>query len=160
MTLLSLVWHSPITPPDGLTFIGSVPPILAIFGLLTASVGLPFFLLASNSTLVQVWFNRLFPTKTAYRLYALSNASSLVALIIYPFVIEPNLTLPRQGWVWSLAYLLFAGVTLFWTIRILRLPEPVVAAGIKETSKPAAKEYGLWIALSACTSILLLAITN
>ncbi len=42
----------------------------------------------------------------------------------------------------------------------MRLPEPVVAAEINEPSKPAAKEYGLWIALSACTSILLLAITN
>ena len=85
--------------------------------LLSISVGLPFFLLASNSSLIQSWFNRAFPNRTPYRLYALSNLSSLVALVSYPFLIEPNLSLPGQGWIWSGGYLLFAGLAAFVTLR-------------------------------------------
>lgn len=73
-------------------------PVLEIIKLLTISVGLPYFLLASNGPLVQVWFHRLFPTQTAYRLYAVSNVGSLLGLISYPLLVEPLFTLPVQGW--------------------------------------------------------------
>ncbi len=95
--------------------------MLDIFLLLAISVGLPFFLLASNSSLVQSWFNRAFPNQTPYRLYALSNLSSLAALVSYPFLVEPNLSLPGQGWVWSGGYLLFAGLAAFLTLRSMRI---------------------------------------
>ncbi len=160
MSPLGLIWRSPVTPPGSLRFAASDPPILAIFIFLGLSTGLPFFLLASNSTLTQAWFQRFFPDRTAYRLYALSNASSLIALVSYPILIEPNLSLPWQGWVWSLAYLVFAGFSLFWTIRVMRLLQPVHPQAAETTARPSTRDYVLWLALSACASLLLLAVTN
>jgi hypothetical protein len=84
---LGLAWKSPLTPSIALKPTGSIPPVLDIFLLLALSVGLPFFLLASNSPLVQSWFNRAFPVPTPYRLYALANLSSLAGLISYPFLV-------------------------------------------------------------------------
>lgn len=157
---LGLVWRSPITPSAALKPSGAIPPVLSIFMLLAISVGLPFFLLASNSSLVQAWFGRAFPDRIPYRLYALSNLSSLVALVSYPFLVEPNLTLPRQGWLWSLGYLLFAGLAAFSTLRAMRLPPTTDPEAAKECPKPAPRDYILWVALSACASILFLATTG
>ena len=66
-----------------------------------------------------------FPNQSPYRLYALSNLSSLVALLAYPFLVEPNLSLPWQGWLWSLGYLAFAGLAAFTTVRVMRTPPEV-----------------------------------
>jgi hypothetical protein len=80
-----LAWGSPITPdaswrPRGVDF-----PVWDIFKILTASVGLPYFLLATNSPLMQVWFSRSNAGRSPYRLYALSNVGSMLALVSYPF---------------------------------------------------------------------------
>ena len=158
---LGLAWRSPITPSTAMKPDGAIPPVLDIFLLLAVTVGLPFFLLASNSTLVQAWFARAFPNQSPYRLYALSNLSSLVALLAYPFVVEPDLSLPWQGWLWSLGYLAFAGLAGFSTLRAMRAPAAASAGqAIAVSPAPAAKDYLLWVLLSACASILLLAITG
>jgi hypothetical protein len=182
---LGLAWRSPLTPSAALKPTGAIPPVLKIFLLLALSVGLPFFLLASNSSLVQAWFNRAFPDRSPYRLYALSNLSSLVALVSYPFLVEPNLSLPAQGWTWSAGYLLFAGLAGFATLRAMRMQQTDVIGsseknpnhqGIKaqrslsgnlrifvaswlNTSIPG-RRLAAWIALSACPSILFLATTS
>ena len=157
---LGVTWRSPLTPSAALKPNGAIPPVLDIFLLLSATVGLPFFLLASNSTLVQAWFARAFPNRSPYRLYAFSNFSSLVALPAYPFLVEPNLSLPWQGWLWSLGYLVFTVLAAFATWRGMRTPAAVPAGpGLKQTPAPAAREIILWVFLSACASILLLAIT-
>ena len=103
-------------------------PIWEIFKLLTVSVGLPYFLLASNSPLMQAWFAGVFPQKTAYRLYAVSNLGSFLALVSYPFLFEPLLGLSGQGWQWSLLYLLFAALAIWGTVRSLRAKR---AAGLQ-----------------------------
>ena len=74
--------------------------------LLGASVGLPYFLLAANSPLLQAWFSRARPRENPYRLFAVSNLGSLVALLGYPFLLEPNLGGAGQVSLWSW---LFAG---------------------------------------------------
>jgi len=158
---LGLTWRSPLTPSAALKPTGAIPPVPDIFLLLAISVGLPFFLLASNGTLVQAWFARAFPYQGPYRLYALSNFSSLVALLAYPFVVEPNLSLPWQGWLWSLGYLTFVGLAGFSTLRAMHTPLEAPAGQTVEGSQvPAARDYLLWVLLSACASILLLAITG
>jgi hypothetical protein len=158
---LGLAGRSPLTPSTALKPTGAIPPVLDIFLLLVISVGLPFFLLSSNSTLVQAWFGRTFPNQSPYRLYALSNLSSLVALLAYPFVVEPNLSLPWQGWLWSLGYLAFAGLAGFVTLRLIRTPAEVTAVqAVTADQSPAARDVLLWLVLSACASILLLAITG
>src|SRR5690348_14686651 len=79
---------------------GDEEPAWRILGLLTATVGLPYFLLSTTGPLVQAWFARTFPAGTVYRLFALSNFASLLALISYPFVFEPWISTVHQaiGW--------------------------------------------------------------
>ena len=157
---LGLAWKSPLSPSASLKPTGAIPPVLDIFLLLAISVGLPFFLLASNSSLVQAWFSRAFPDWSPYRLYALSNLSSLVALVSYPFMVEPNLNLPGQGWIWSGGYLLFAGLAAFTTLRAMHTPQAVDPVLAREATKESPRDYLLWVALSACPSILFLATTG
>src|SRR5512136_2743670 len=107
LLVLGLVWKSPITPSAGWKPQAADSPVWGIFKLLIISVGLPYFLLSSNSPLIQAWFDRAFPQKTAYRLYALSNIGSLLGLVTYPVLVEPYLALAWQGRIWSLAYVLY-----------------------------------------------------
>jgi hypothetical protein len=87
---------------------GSYHPITTIFVDLTLTIGLPFLLLGATSPLLQLWFLRTEGGSVPYRLFALSNAGSLLALIAYPFVVEPNLTLKLQRTLWSLGFLVYA----------------------------------------------------
>src|SRR5579863_9108384 len=95
---------------------GGENPTLRIFGLLAATVGLPYFLLSTTGPLVQAWFvrERAAPGSTPYRLYALSNLGSMLALLSYPVLVEPFLATRTQGYGWSAGYVLFVlfcGVT-------------------------------------------------
>jgi hypothetical protein len=83
-------------------------PVATIFVTLTFTIGLPFLLLGATSPLLQLWFLRTEGGNIPYRLFALSNVGSLLALIAYPFVVEPNLTLKLQRTLWSLGFLLYA----------------------------------------------------
>src|SRR5271170_5191901 len=87
---------------------GSDHPVTTIFATLTFTIGLPFLLLGATSPLLQIWFFRTWGGSVPYRLFALSNAGSLLALIAYPFVVEPNLTLKLQRTLWSLGFLVYA----------------------------------------------------
>ncbi|MBI4732876.1 MAG: ferrichrome ABC transporter permease, partial [Chloroflexi bacterium] len=91
MLLLGLAWKSPITPDASWKTAQGSYPVWEIFKLLAVSVVLPYFLLSSNSPLIQAWFYRAFPEKRAYRLYALSNIGSLLGLVTYPVLGEPTL---------------------------------------------------------------------
>lgn len=161
---LGLFWPSPITPsaawkPD----IGAETPILQLFALLAVSVGLPYFMLASNGPLMQAWFSRLFPERSYARLYSLSNIGSLLGLLCYPFLTEPWLTLRAQGWTWSLGFVLFAVLVGGLALRVGKRPEAAAqAAGpvVERTPKPSVSMLGLWIILGATPSIFLLAVTN
>ena len=86
----------------------SAHPITAIFTALGASIGLPFLLLASTSPLLQVWMAREQTGTIPWRLFALSNAGSLLALLLYPSLIEPHLTLPTQRLAWIAGFILYA----------------------------------------------------
>ncbi|MBI5296609.1 MAG: fused MFS/spermidine synthase [Chloroflexi bacterium] len=159
---LGLFWPSPITPsaawkPD----IGAGTPIPQLFLLLTVSVGLPYFMLASNGPLMQAWFSRLFPTQSYARLYALSNIGSLLGLLVYPILTEPWLTLRAQGWSWAIGFALFALLVGWITLRVghtrgVKTHFPKSAA----TIKPTLSMLGLWIILGATPSIFLLSVTN
>jgi hypothetical protein len=87
---------------------GAAHPILTVFSVLGVSIGLPFLMLGATSPLLQVWWARLETGKIPYRLYALSNLASLLALGLYPTVIEPNLTLHAQRLAWCCGFALFA----------------------------------------------------
>jgi spermidine synthase len=87
---------------------GSDHPVSTIFLVLTLSIGLPFLLLGSTSPLLQLWFLRTFGGSVPYRLFALSNVGSLLALIAYPILIEPYLTLKLQRTLWLAGFVVYA----------------------------------------------------
>lgn len=147
----------PIAPDEAWKPSGSEEPISYILLLLAVAVGLPYFLLASTSPLIQAWYARAHPERNPYRLFALSNLASLVALVGYPFVIEPFLAGREQVRIWSWLFVGFAALCAAsaWLTPKRALPETVVSdAG--DSRRP----VWLWLALSATGAILLLAVTN
>ncbi|MBI5353397.1 MAG: fused MFS/spermidine synthase [Chloroflexi bacterium] len=158
LTTLGLVWSSPITPSADMRPADVSFPVFHVFLILTASVGLPYFVLASNGPLMQAWFSRLFPERSYARLYALSNLGSLFGLLAYPLWVEPNFTLRQQGWFWTCGFILFAlaaGV-LSWRTRSVDGSASIVS----ETEKPSRSLRIMWIFLSGTASLFLLSVTN
>src|SRR5580698_9540428 len=88
-------------------------PTLKILLLLAATIGLPYTLLAATSPLLQAWYLRTHEGTIPYRLFALSNFGSMLALVSYPLMIEPRFALSRQAVLWSLGYAAFALVCGF-----------------------------------------------
>jgi hypothetical protein len=140
-------------------------PTGRIFLLLTAVVGLPYFILSTTGPLLQAWFTRRFPGVSPYPLYALSNLGSLLGLVSYPFVIEPALALRTQAWAWSAGFLLYA-VGCSWcawhSCRRVTAPLPSESAPVPSPPPPATSRstYLAWVSMAACPSMLLLATTN
>jgi hypothetical protein len=135
-------------------------PGLRILGLLAVTVGLPYFLLSTTGPLLQAWYARRFKGAMPYRLYALSNAGSMFALLSYPPLFEPVFTTHQQANIWSAAYVAFAllcGLTAF---RSGTAPVAEITAESAAAPHPRAAEYWTWMGLAACASVLLLAITN
>ena len=137
-------------------------PTLRILMLLAVTIGLPYFLLSTTGPLVQAWFARSFPSATVYRLFALSNLASLAALIAYPPLIEPAVTLQWQSYAWSALYVIFAVLCVGSAWIAARNPIAVKDVEFKRTEEPAPRgtDYALWLTLSALGSLMLLAITN
>ncbi|TMH23167.1 MAG: hypothetical protein E6H63_18320, partial [Betaproteobacteria bacterium] len=156
--LVAAVATLPIMPAESWKPAGGAEPITRILLLLGATVGLPYFLLASTSPLVQAWFARARPGANPYRLFALSNLASLLALLGYPLLVEPYLSAREQVSVWSW---LFAGFALLCAALAWRTPRPAAAPGAAQAAPAlAARDIAWWLALSATGSVMLLAVTN
>src|SRR6185369_3693421 len=97
----------PIIPNPGWKRAGIGQPSFTILALLAVTVGLPYFLLSATSPLLQAWYARTHKTGLPYRLFALSNFASMLALLSYPFLIEPNLSSRVQALVWSGGFVVF-----------------------------------------------------
>ncbi|MFO1281183.1 MAG: fused MFS/spermidine synthase [Burkholderiales bacterium] len=147
---------------------GSENPSWLILGMLTATIGLPYFLLSTTSPLIQAWFARTYPGRSPYRLFALSNLASMLALVGYPFLLEPWVVTRVQAWGWSIAYAGFAALCAAAGFASLRAPgEPAGGPAAVDTTDapgddapPSPARQLLWIALAATGSILLLAVSN
>jgi hypothetical protein len=154
-------------------------PTLRILALLAATIGLPYFLLASTTPLLQAWYVRRSGSGMPYRLFALSNFGSMLALISFPFVVEPRLTSHQQASTWSALYVLFAawcgyasytGGTSRNSAADFTAPDPIgepvpmespaTSAEPGDSGRPSLAEMALWVALSACASTLLVSVTN
>jgi hypothetical protein len=167
LVALAFAWRAPILPGSGWRPEGFGDPTWRIVAILAAAVGLPYLVLSSTGPLLQEWFARARPEASPYRLYSLSNLGSLLGLVTYPFLVEPDLTLHAQAWTWAGGYLLFAlgmGACAFEAARRpAAVPETVGAApeGPGEPAEaPSAGLAFLWLVLPACASTLLLATTN
>jgi hypothetical protein len=160
----------PITPNDSWKPHGGGNPSLQILLVLAASLGLPYFVLSSTGPLMQHWFSRARPGVSPYRLYALSNIGSLLALLSYPFYFETHFTRITQAtlWAWGLvAYVVCCGLCAvrMWRAEGGTQHEETTATehAARDTSlnsQPSALNHLFWLLLPACASVLLLATTN
>jgi spermidine synthase len=139
--------------------LGGEDPTWRIFGLLATSVGLPYFVLSTTGPLVQAWYARSHPGRSPYRLFALSNLGSMLALLSYPAVVEPLLPLRLQTAIWSGGFVVFAILcaALAWRSPGIEAAPAPTAAG---AAKPGPGVQALWAGLACCASVLLLAFTG
>ncbi|HWF09859.1 MAG TPA: fused MFS/spermidine synthase [Bryobacteraceae bacterium] len=162
LVLLALSFLSlPILPSAWWKPNGVEDPLLRILGLLAATVGLPYFLLASTSPLLQSWYSRSNGGAMPYRFFALSNAGSMLGLLTYPILIEPYLTSGQQAWMWSISYIAFVLVCAIVAWRARDTHEPATATATAAAAPPPGwSDRFVWMGLAACASALLLAVTN
>jgi hypothetical protein len=179
LLVVSLAWI-PIAPGADWKPLTGDAPTGRILLLLAACLGLPYLVLSATGPLIQRWFSLRHPGVSPYRLYALSNVGSLLALLGYPFVVEPLLGRDAQSWAWSAGLVVFVVLcgACAWQIRTLpeTAAEPAAPAPESAPTAAAAAEAGaataipdeapagwsvfFWVSLPAVASILLVAITN
>ena len=158
----------PIIAAEGWKPHGDEAPIGRILLLLAATIGLPYFLLSTTTPLLQSWYWRRFRTVVPYRLFALSNFASLLALLGFPVLAEPWFDLRQLGYAWSVLYAAFVALCVHVAWRSLQAsrdgegePQAAGAAALSaEVAPPGAAAQALWLALSAMGSVMLLAVTN
>ena len=148
---------------------GGAPPVDAnpvpwLIWLMTVSVGLPFFAVATNGALLQRWFS--FSghagADNPYTLYSASNLGSMIALLAYPFVFEPLMGLHRQSTLWAVVYMglvVLIGVC-GWRVNRGLVPVPGVIPEETPAVPPVSwKTRALWVVLAFVPSSLLLGVT-
>ena len=169
-----------LTFPIGLSERWTTPiaanPIPWMFWLLFLSVGLPFFIISTTAPLLQMWFTRTgHPSaKDPYFLYSASNLGSMVALLGYPFLVEPLFSLADQAKFWAVCYVLLAGLISACAMVVLRVSgvktqvinsggapapedEPLVADSL---GGPKVPQRMRWVLLAFAPSSLLLGVTS
>ena len=153
-----------LTLPIGIAQAFGTPPTsyvaLWLMGLLTMSVALPFAALSASAPLLQGWFAASGHPQAGnpYVLYAASNLGSFAALIAYPVVIEPLLSLHDQSRLWSVGFaglaVLIAGASLYVANR------PSISAADASSARATARDRLAWTALAALPSGLVIAVTS
>ena len=153
----------PITPSDTFKPTDASDPTWRILMLLLVSVGLPYFVLATTTPLVQRWLAAL-GTETPSRLFALSNLGSFLGLVTYPAVVDLYLPTNSQTWWWSASYVAYAVMTAGFAALTFFMWD---RASRSELGTPTTKQAptrwrdaGVWFLLSMLGSVSLLAITN
>jgi len=162
----------PILVSEAWRPLGTEEPISRILLLLAATIGLPYFLLATTTPLVGAWYSRRFQAAAPYRLFALSNFASLLALLGFPFLIEPMMGNRQVSWAWSGLFVVFALLCSALAWRTWRFSTTSAAAVQTETAASAASSAGAptqtqtaggpltWTLLSAVGSAMLLGVTS
>ncbi len=166
VSLISL----PILAADSWKPMGDEAPLLRILGLLAVTIGLPYFMLSTTGPLIQSWWAREQHdpqmAQRAYRLFALSNAGSLLGLVSYPFIIEPYVSTQHQAWVWSTAYAVFTVLVILVGLRAMRRPMASAPSGGAQTDTEASthrislQDHFFWFCMAGLATLLLLAISS
>jgi spermidine synthase len=165
----------------------TVRPVFSVLWVLTMLIGLPFLALSATNPLLQAWYahgrsDQVSPAPP-YRLFALSNFGSLLALLAYPLLVEPNFSLRTQTLAWSVGFLLFVlvcGVIIASRRKVTEVREvekypsraisvaaptqthagAVVSPSLIADAAPSPRERTLWLLMAACGSLLLSAVTS
>ena len=151
----------PIIASSGWKPQGEEEPVSRILLLLVATIGLPYFLLSTTTPLLQSWYWRRWQQNVPYRLFALSNFASLLALLGFPVLFEPAFDLNQLGWAWSILFAAFALLCAGTARMSMNGFDPVEKDAAAQAAKAIpARDQLLWLALSAMGSVMLLAVTN
>ena len=140
-------------------------PTARILLLLAATIGLPYFLLSSTSPLLQAWFVRRTGSSVPYRLFALSNFGSMLALVSFPFLVEPRMASRQQAFSWSGGYAAFVLLCAFvaWVSReesATDAAQPETPGESAPSERPGILRLVFWVLLATCASVLLISVTN
>lgn len=161
----------PVLPAIETRLSDDFPPVLQVLWVLFLGTGITYFLLSTTSILLQKWFGTTHQGKSPYIFYSLSNIASLLALVSYPFLVEPFIQLKTQGIIWSAGYIIYSIFLLICCIQIYYI---IAKARKREYDKLPVKNklpgFGsneinsrtkiLWILLPALSSLMLLSTTN
>jgi spermidine synthase len=136
-------------------------PALWLFAYLLSAIGLPIFLISTTSPLLQKWFTHT-GHEDPYFLFAVSNAGSLLALISYPVLLEPNLKLSRQTHIWAVAYVVFLVLSLGCMLVLWKSSRAERVSESKDLQKPSIslKQRLYWILLAFIPASLLFGVTT
>lgn len=149
-----LIWRG-VFPPLDWTIGSDFPPAILTLLALIFGLGVPYFLLATTGPLLQFWYG-VSAQKEPYKLYAISNTGSLLALASYPFLIEPAALLAEQEMVWTLLFLVFAYLLVRISSHVNHASPPVQEG---RESIPYGRKV-LWILYAALPAFMLLATTT
>jgi hypothetical protein len=158
----------------------SYHPVLTVFSILLAVIGVPCLALSATTPLMTAWFAKTFPGESPYRLFALSNLASLLALASYPVLIEPHLTMRQQTALWTPAFFIFAVAcgAIAWSGRTrpeqsssgpssnaAGIPTTADDAGQRNSAPQPARAVGFsgplsWFLLATGGGMMLAAVTN
>ena len=152
----------PILPSPRWKPLESGDPSGRILLLLTTTIGLPYILLSTTTPLLQAWYVAAKPGSIPYRMFALSNFGSMLALLIFPVLVEPSLGTRAQAFTWSGVYVIFVLLCAAVAWKTPRRYPKATSTGEPTTEilAPAWNLCLMWTALAACASALLLSITN
>ncbi|MGK2960766.1 MAG: spermidine synthase [Gemmatimonadaceae bacterium] len=144
-------------PPDA-------HPVAWLLGVLTRTIGVPFVVLASFGPIAQRWLAHAdaASSRDPYFLYAASNLGSLLALLAYPFIAEPLLTLGDQATVWSLVYtiVLVTVIGIAGTVGRMKLTGVEAERPTQVTSTVTLSDRARWLVYAAVPSSLLMGVTS
>src|SRR5215470_15318929 len=163
LAVMGFEWHRFLLPSNTFRTESNDHPALSVTILLSVSVGLPYLVLSSTGPLVQSWFAITCATRSPYRLYAISNLGSLLALLSYPVAVEPWLSLRSQAGIWSALFLFYAIAYTFCAWQATKtqfLRQDAEDALPPKTPTPTTRNYLFWTGLAACGSVMFLATTN
>jgi hypothetical protein len=170
VVLVAGIGGYPVIAPAAMKPTGAEEPVGLLLFIMLSTVGLPFLVLSATSPLLQRWHSRTTASlDRTYRLYAVSNAGSLLGLLSYPFGVEWLLAVPAQAWLWGTLFLVFAvGCTIVtWKATSHSLvsdyepaDRPHAAASHARPPATPARAIWLWLILPLLSSGMLLATTN
>ena len=154
----------PVGLPDSVSPPTASNPTFWLLGVLFVSIGLPFFVVSTTAPLVQKWFANVghHTSDDPYYLYAASNCGSLIALLSYPFLLEPNIGLVHQKSFWSIGFLVLCLliVACAFTLWKAQQTKGVTEEAAPENGEPSVLTKLHWLALAFVPSSLLLGLTT
>jgi len=139
----------------------STSPARRILLLLMVHAGLPYLLLCTTGPLLQDWYRRVIPGQLPYRLYAVSNAGSVLGLVTYPILFDPLLSLNSQVNFWKILFSIYVIGMLLCSVPVWRKSRETSISRFPSGPFPIPRVMTFrWFCLAMVPTVLLGAITE